>query len=77
MSPTFYEIWSMKAETESVKFNELLLRYKAHWEITYGRSSTSKVSKAAFSTWQGHEEAHQDQEKNKKEKKQSQKAATA
>jgi hypothetical protein len=74
LSPVLYEIWSLEAETENVKFKGLLLRHKAHWAIAYGRSSTTKVSKAASSTWQGHEGAHQDQGRNRKK---SQKAATA
>ncbi|KAJ5826563.1 hypothetical protein N7447_003326 [Penicillium robsamsonii] len=62
MSPEFYEIWTLRLEDKKdVDFSELLTRYKVHWSISHGKSGGGapqrSVSKATFSTRQGHEEA--------------------
>ncbi|KAJ6047199.1 uncharacterized protein N7446_012033 [Penicillium canescens] len=58
MSPGFHETWTLRLEDKNVVFPELLTRYKAHWAISHGKASTQRgISKAVFSTWQGHEEA--------------------
>ncbi|CAG8897455.1 unnamed protein product [Penicillium nalgiovense] len=68
MSPEFYAAWivSVEASSASTKsqeekqadFGSLLTRYRAHWLITHGKPAQQKgISKAVFSTWQGHQEA--------------------
>ncbi|KAJ5138735.1 uncharacterized protein N7515_003583 [Penicillium bovifimosum] len=70
MSPDFHAVWIDSVEKNSADatkssaqrdadFNNLIRRYKAHWDITHGKSNLQKgVSKAVFSTWQGHQEAN-------------------
>ena len=59
MSPSFHDTWTLRLQDQpEMSFTELLNRYKAHWSITHGRPAVQRgISKAAFSTWQGHEEA--------------------
>ncbi|OQE59396.1 hypothetical protein PENNAL_c0325G00318, partial [Penicillium nalgiovense] len=68
ISPEFHSSWVTSAEIacasekneeeRQADFGNLLTRYKAHWLITHGRQQAQKgVSKAVFSTWQGHQEA--------------------
>ena len=64
MSPGFHETWTLRLQDKNdITFTELLNRYRAHWKITYGKPVASQrgISKAAFSTWQGHEEAKPEQ----------------
>ena len=64
MSPRFHETWTLRLQDKNdITFTELLNRYRAHWKITYGKPVASQrgISKAAFSTWQGHEEAKPEQ----------------
>ncbi|KAL2695503.1 hypothetical protein AAEP93_000288 [Penicillium crustosum] len=59
MSPGFYETWALRVQdNQDIPFFEIMTRYKAHWKITHGRPAAQRgISKAAFSTWQGNEEA--------------------
>ena len=68
MSPEFYAAWIVSVETSSAStksqeekqadFGSLLSRYRAHWLITHGKPAQQRsMSKAVFSTWQGHQEA--------------------
>ncbi|KAI2685533.1 hypothetical protein LCP963914a_4860 [Penicillium roqueforti] len=59
MSPGFYETWALRVQdNQDIPFFEIMTWYKAHWKITYGRPAAQRgISKAAFSTWQGNEEA--------------------
>lgn len=68
MSPEFYAAWIVLVETSSAStksqeekqadFGSLLSRYRAHWLITHGKPAQQRsMSKAVFSTWQGHQEA--------------------
>jgi hypothetical protein len=65
MSPGFHETWTLRLQDkEDIGFTELLNRYRAHWKITHGKPAAANqrgISKAAFSTWQGHEEAKPEQ----------------
>lgn len=45
---------------KEIDFFKLLNRFRAHWSISYSKTGGApqrSVSKAAFSTWQGYEEA--------------------
>ncbi|KAI2732946.1 hypothetical protein CBS147339_9998 [Penicillium roqueforti] len=45
-------------QERTIEFSELLSHYKTQWDGTIGRQATQKgMSKAVFSTWQGHQEA--------------------
>lgn len=59
MSPGFYETWVLRLQDKGdIPFADIINRYRAHWKITYGKAGGQRgVSKAAFSTWQGYEEA--------------------
>jgi hypothetical protein len=68
ISPEFHATWIVPAEIASTSekseeekqadFANLLTRYKAYWLMAYGKQAAQKgMSKAVFSTWQGHQEA--------------------
>ena len=68
ISPEFHATWIVSAEIASASeksdeekqadFANLLTRYKAYWLMAHGKQAAQKgMSKAVFSTWQGHQEA--------------------